>query len=308
VLATWKAVRLYAPAVPELLARRMIMDTWRELCDSKGTWSFLRREHEILISASRSGTVNVTRASATVQGVGLAFVAADVGRQFRTTSTQPPYTILYVNPTANTASLDRVWGAATASATSGTVLDAYVTMPEGFSRFIGILDPVSGAAVDYTRTDDELNVWDPQRSTAGSDPPALYARRHSTVASTLGRIQYELYPYQLADRNYPCYYYARTEDLADDAYFPEPIRSRTDVLLHGALAKAASIPAFEDGKRNPFFSLQSVIFWEKRHKEERDRLEVVDEDIYLTWLETVPWLLGNERGYSGSYMQSHDVA
>ena len=298
-----RLVQLRVPLAPALLVQDFVQTAWNQLCDRR-RWSHLRGEGEIILSPSHTGTVNVTNANATVTGVGMTFVAADVGRQFRLL--QNPYTIIEVNVGANTCVLDRVWGPASAAATTGLVFDAYVTMPEDFGSFWGVLDPNRDEIINWWMTEDELNMADPNRTEVG-EPRALASRRLSSVTSTLNRIQYEIWPYwtNASDtRRFPYYYSKRPSVLTEDEYLPGAFRHRYDILVLAALGEAAEWPGPDVSKPNPYWSEKLAERKSVRLEEEMEKLERVDEEIYLTWLETVPWM--HRRPISGRDYRSHE--
>ena len=73
-----------------------------------------------------------------------------------------------------------------------------------------------------------------------------------------------------------------------------------------ALSSAAMWPGTED-RRNPYFNLSLADMHKKRADEACNRLEVEDEEIYMTWLETVSWI--NRLQFApidSRYMQTHD--
>lgn len=301
----WRQVRLHCPMAPALLAQEWVTEAYREVCD-RGDFSWLRAETEILTSAQRSGTVNVTRGSLTVTGVGLTFVAGDATRQFRISTSQPPYTIDTVNVGANTCALDRVFGGTTAAATTATILDAYITMPADFLRPIAMLDPSNGWQLHIWYTEDEINARDPQRSSTGT-PWALVSRRLATISALAGRVQYELWPYATTQRNYPLYYIRRAEDLTDTTSFLGPLANRADLLTTGALVKAALWPGLE-GRKNPYYNPQIALMLEKKFQAGVDRLQVIDQEIYPTWWETVSMLRAPFAPIDSKFLQSHDFS
>ena len=297
----WRQVRQHLPEAPPLLVRSWVEEAYRELSD-QAAWGFLRAESEIIIDAQRSGTVDVTRKSATVTGVGLTFVSGDVGRQFRAGTNQPLYTISSVDTGANTCELNRIYGGATESATSATILDAYVAMPADFQRPIAILDTDNGWQLHLWISEDELNAWDAQRSSTGTSW-ALVSRRFNSS----DRAEFELWPYQTSDKNYPLYYIKRPADLTDATAFLQPLASRGDILKTGALWKASEWPGTSDF-RNPYFNTVLAEMKKKQFMADIDRLMVLDQELYPTWLETVSWI--NRMPFApidAKFMQSHDV-
>ena len=277
----YRSVLLHVPVATPMLARDWVTDTLRVAIDRR-YWCHVRGEDEIIVAASRAVTVGVTLNSTAVTGN---FVAADAGRQWRISG--PPYTIISV-VVGVSATLDRVYGGTTAASQSSTIYDAYATMPQDFGGFIAVLDPQNSWQLFPWMTEDVLNRYDPNRTTTGT-PYALASRRYSTLAATLGRVQYELWPYPTSAVRFPFYYYKRPATLADADFFPGVFRERPDVIQHGALAHAAEWPGIP-GRPNPYFNLQLARMKREDFMRGLDELAVRDESIYLTWLETVQWL------------------
>src|SRR5262245_60648430 len=95
-----RSLRLYVPQLPYMLALHFVRDRYRRILERRN-WSGLRAEGEFLLNAQKSaGTVTVTRNSVDVVGVGTAFAASDVGRQFKAGAGSPVYTIAtFTSPT-----------------------------------------------------------------------------------------------------------------------------------------------------------------------------------------------------------------
>ena len=187
---------------------------------------------------------------------------------------------------------------------SAKILDAYVSMPENFGAFIVVLDPQQQWNLAIWATDEELNRVDPARQ-ATDAPQALVPRRLGSTTATSGRVQYELWPYAQSAYRYPYYYSRRPEDLADGDYFAGTLRHRTDIILDRALAEAAEWPGLED-RRNPYFNLGLADRKRKQAAEELAKLETRDEEIYLTWLNTLPLYAQSRLGpVDSNWIRSH---
>ncbi len=295
-----RMVRLHAGNAPFFLAGQWTKQAWRRLCDRR-PWSFLRAESTFFTANMRTGTVNVTANSITVQGVGLIFAVPDIGRQFRVGSSRP-ITIAAVDVGLNTATLDVPFNSTTAALASGRILDAYVTCPTDFGSFLAVMDPQNRWQLHTDITQDELNFWDPQRSTTGM-PWALVAR----MLATSGAATFELWPYSHTVKQYPFYYWKRPDAFQDADALPGIIGSRSDILVTGALAEAASWPGTTDQK-NPYFNLALAQAKKKEFIEELNILELRDEELYMTWLETVSWV--NKVPWApltAQYLRDHDL-
>jgi hypothetical protein len=300
-----RAVRQHASLAPALLCRQWVKQAWQDLTRRRIEWSWQRGEGEFLINVSKGGTCDLTRANATVSGGTLGYLTTDVDRQFRAGTGTPIYTI--IEASSSFYILDRPYGGSTAALAQATVFDAYVTVPSDFARFIAVLDVANAWRLNHLMTEDELNARDPQRSYTGTSW-ALVARRYKTGgnATTVGLPQYELYPYQLAEKNYPFYYFKRADEITEELLLPGPLQGRSDVLISGAIAYAAEWPGTADLK-NPYYNSGLSASKRSQFNNAADRLEVIDEEIYNTWLETVNFARFPLAPADADYARSHDV-
>lgn len=302
----WRAVRAHVPMAPAMLCQQWVRDSYQEICDRAGL-SWLRSESAFSTSAQKTaGTVAITRGATAVVGTGTSFAASDVDRQFRAGTNSPVYTVASFTD-ATHITLDRVYTGTTVTAATYSILDAYVTAPADFAKFITVIDPANGYALRHWTTEDELNRWDPQRSASGT-AWALASRRYATTTALTGRIQYELWPYQTSAAEYPFYYFRQVETLADTTNFLGLLAGRGNIVVTGALAKAAEWPGVE-GRRNPYFNLALAQNKRTEFQSEVDRLEVRDQEIYQTWLETVSWINRPSLApIDARFMQEHGMS
>jgi len=275
------------PLAPWLLVQDWVQNAYNGI-SSRRRWSYLRGEGRIILSVARSGTVNVTHGSTTVTGVGLTFVAGDVDRQFRISGL--PYTITDV--AAGNATIDTAYAGEDSAAATGYVLDAYWNAPDDFGSFLAILDPASQTPLPNWITEDELNLTDPARTTTGT-PRALVARRMGSTTAYLNRVQYEVWPYWTnEDDTYelPYFYYKRPATLSDTDEFAGPLRHRTDILVKAAIMEAATWPGTAEHPNLYARTLGLVDRLQVEVERAMTDLEREDEEVYLTWLETVNWI------------------
>lgn len=282
----WRTVRLHVPLAPFFLVQDWTQRSWKQLCGTR-PWSFLRAELALTISPSRAVAVGVTLGSPLVTSAA-AFLAADAGRQFRVTSQQPTYTILSMDTTSQ-LTLDRAYGDATASA-SATILDAYATMSEDFGHFLLIADPYNQRRLAYWIDQDQLNILDPARTSSDYGPRLLAARAPSTYVPTLGRIQYEYWPYPTSARTYPYLYVKRPQALADTDPFTGVLAAgAVDTITLGALAQAARWPGATTEDPNPYFNLALAREQQKEFDDSVQVLGLADDNQYGSDLIRVHW-------------------
>lgn len=296
-----RAVRLHCPLADPFLVLDWAQTCYNRVCDRR-RWSWLRAEDEIVTNAQKTGTCSVTRGSDIVVAGTLTFDADDVTRQFKVSG--PPYTIIAL--AGADAQLDRTYADGTDAAASGRVLDAYITMPEDFGSFWGVLDPSHDWLIYPWATEDQINFRDPNRSETG-EPYVLASRRPATApASIAGRLQYEMWPYQISAARFPYYYSRRPEDLSTTQFFGGSLLHRPDIIQLLMLAEAAEWPGLSDN-RNPYFNLGLAERKRAQAAQELDQLETRDEEIYMTWLETESWL--SKRLYhpmSANWLREHE--
>jgi hypothetical protein len=286
-----------------MLCRAFVQQAFEEFC-ARRSWSFLRGEGQLLIDTAKTGTCNVTYGNATVSGGALAYAAADADRQFRIAN-GPMYSIIAA-VAATSYTLDRVYGEATTALTTATVLDAYVTPPADFARWLAVLDVQNNWSLNIWVTEEELNARDAQRSSTGT-PWALVSRKLATGGGLIRRTQYELWPYSTVRKTYPYLYIRTPEVLSDTTTLMTPLADRPGALTALALSYAAEWPGPSPDKKNPYFNLALAVAKRAEASAQMDRMEVMDEDVYPTWLQHVDWL--NRPGYPGDakFLQSHDM-
>jgi hypothetical protein len=184
----WNLVSLHADTPDPLMCRAWTQWAYNRFCDRRG-WSHLRAETAISVGDQKIGICTVVQGSATVTGSiavdGMQFAATDVGRQFRL-GTIPIYTIIAVSTTPPTsATLERSYSEPSGSPTA-YILDAYVTLPLNFHRFLSVLDPLNRWRLRWAISSQTVDRWDPARQSTGS-PRLLANQALSPVVADLGK-------------------------------------------------------------------------------------------------------------------------
>ena len=298
----WLAVSAHAGTPDPLLCRLWCQWAYNQFCDRRG-WSHLKAITTITVQAQKTGICTVVVGNATVTGGTLTFAATDVGRQFRL-GTIPIYTIIAVSTAGpTTATLDRVYTEASASPT-GFVLDAYVTMPEDFHRFISFVDPVNRWQLRWWVDSSYLDRWDPARQSTGN-PRVLANCSYSPVVAALGQPRYELYPYQTSFRTFPVWYYRKGENLLDAQPLMGPLARRgTEILTEGALSRCALWPGTVTQK-NPYFSPSLAATHRESFERTLSEIDVVDEELYFEGLPLTQFDYA-DFPWNAAWLQSHE--
>lgn len=309
VIDVWTKVRLHCPLATAQLCRDWINNT-QAMVGSRRSWSHLRLFGQITTNDAKTGLVDVTRFSTIVQGPGAPtplFASSDVGRQFRAgDTTSPIYSIVSVDLLNDRCELDEPWSPASAVGTQATILDAYVTMPREFNRFLAVLDPVNNWQLRWYVTEAQLNRWDTQRS-ATTTPWALVSRGYSQLEATRGQAQYELWPYTTVAKFYPYVAMRQPKVLGDLDVLEGPFQYRPDVLELFCLAEAARWPGPSMDQRNVYFNLANAAALKKEAEEELWILEQRDDEIYPMLKESISWLDAPWAPLDSRFMQDHDA-
>lgn len=271
----WRGVLAHCPTAGAGLAREWTQWAYSELCDER-VWSHLRVASAIVVTDPHAGTVTVTRGSNAVAAGTMVFVQADIGRQLRVSSV-PIYTILTV--VGGVVTLDRAY-TEVSGLVAATVLDAYITVPDDFARFIAVIDPNNKRRLRFWITQGDLDRGDPGRTSSGN-ASMLANATYSPVLAMFGRPRFELYPYQTGARAYPMWYYREGEILDDDDVLIGPLGNRgKDVLIEGALSRCALWPGTE-GKKNPYFNLALARVHDEKFHDKITTLKVGDDELYF---------------------------
>lgn len=303
-----RSLRLYVPQLPITLAQQFIRDRYRRIL-RKRDWSGLRREAQFILNRAKSdGSVTFTRSALTVAGVGTTFDADDVGRQFKAGSGSPVYTITAVNPGTQVLTLNMPIGVDDAVETSYIIMDAYVTPPDDFLRFLVVSNPQMGWRLYINVTSGELSLMDPQRTFSGQ-PYCLADRMYDVATESTNatrRPQFEAWPYATSNQTLYYLYMVEGADLVNDDDVPVwPIS--TDAIVSGALADVTRWPGTIENP-NPYFTRPE--YWKAYEMEYEDKMieiERRDEDIFMNMLEMYP-MMGLPMApftFSASWLQSH---
>ena len=206
------------PVLSPFLAKRFIN---RALDDIYGhrRWSFLIAEDVLAVPAViTSGTVSVTKHSATVTPNAAAITALDAAgaapligkRQFSLGAGNPIYNISSYDGAVIT--LDRPYRETTNAAATYQVFRCYFDPPvEDFVAFITVRDQQNNYNLRLHYQHKELNRLDPQRSTTGEP---LYLASYK--ANSSGQPLFEMWPHPTEEKYYPCLYQRRGVELSLD--------------------------------------------------------------------------------------------
>lgn len=300
-------VLLRCPLAGMLLCQDWVVNSFRRIAERR-PWSWLIKQGQFLTNAVYiTGSATVVTGSTTVTGVGTAWTAAMIGRQFRLTTTTPIYTISNVDIMLQTLTLDIAYGGS--STTAGyEIYNAYASPPSDFNYFLTVWDPNFNWQLHLGISQRELNAWDAQRSNRGQAYLVAPRDYYIPAGETVALPRFEIWPHVTSAYVLPFLYVARATDINDSgATLPRYIRG--DVLLEMALAEAAKWPGPSEEKRNPYFNSTLAKAHESRSEYMIAELERQDEEISImnVQYDTITRLPWAPLPMDASFWQKHAI-
>jgi hypothetical protein len=255
---------------PKLLA--IINGTLRKIYDRK-TWFFNFVKGQIISpQAVTSGQAQTTLYSPTVQGIGTTWTSDIIGRQFRIGYNCPIYTIIDVDATAQTLTLELPWG-------SPSVLSGYFIIQNYFNfgpnvKYVKLaVNMQLGYKFDMHATQDTLNTLDPWRQ----------AQNFSYICAGMplaqdGSYLQELYPASWVPQAYPFMCYIQQPNVSEDEDNLPPYM-RLDIVAKDCIAEALVIGG---PKNNRYYDAAESGRKRQEFEGELLRLANADENLYRT--------------------------
>jgi hypothetical protein len=201
---TWGQIRLllqqFAPGVSLDIIDEKITSRYGLILDTVN-WKGLEEEAYLeTVAAYTTGTVSVTKGSATVTGSGTAWSSTLNGRQFLLSGDTALYTVTYVSATEIT--LDRAFEGNDATDAGYTILQSIYRLPTNDKRLKTISSPVTGLALDEL-TQEEFRELIGFPSVIGI--AEKFVRRADFTDSGTGQVYHQvaLYPLPTEAQGYP---------------------------------------------------------------------------------------------------------
>lgn len=241
---------------------------------SKKTWYGLFVKGQVICPASTTaGTATVTLNSPTVQGSnGTAWTVALIGQQFRIGYNNPIYSIIDVDETAQTLTLELPWGGP--SSTNGYfIVQYFYNIGPNIKYLKTMVNMQLGYKMRLHLTQDWLNSRDPWRQNQnfpwGVSPMPV---------DSSGNYLIEMYPVPWIQQALPFMAYVQPPNLVnDDDSLPAYIR--TDIITKLGISKAL---IYRGPKLNKYYdAAQSRRFYDEAMSDLVDMAND-DENLYRT--------------------------
>lgn len=231
------------------VAGRMINNRYRQIIDRRTWYGTKVRGVANVPNVISTGTATFTYNSSTVVGQGTNWTPALIGLQMRQTFTQPYQTIIAVNPTAQTITLDTPYPGPTFGPAAYYVLEVYLTFGGNIKKLLWASNSLFGWGLKLDWKVQDLEVEDQWRSSMG------WATRMVTRPPTPdGQFQVEVWPSPYAAQTFPFEAYTQPPNLVLDSDTPVAW-VRSDVLVTGAIADALLYRP----KQNQFYDAATAV-------------------------------------------------
>lgn len=306
----------YLPKLSPQLAKTLVNQGWRDIRDSR-LWSFNTRETSVLAPAIlQTGTVTVTQYATTVTFNAAAVTAINaIGltipvttQQFRVGSGGPIYNITAWNSVTGVATLDRVYGEATASAQAYSIYKCYYPAPEsGFVRWVSFYDPINAYPLRLHRAKSDFDKWDPQRGALGLPVYIGWYREGLSGEVSANLPLFEAWPHPTSQLAYMTLYEVRGADLSADTD-TLPFAIPDDLVTRKARWRAYEWAEASKGSHPELQSTNWLALMNTVNLEFMKQLQDVirsDAETFLTCF-TQRQRQGRYPN-TGSFLQSHDV-
>jgi hypothetical protein len=218
-------------SVDSEVAGRMINNRMRQIIDRRSWYATKVRFVANVPNVQVTGTATVTYNSPTVQGIGTNWTVALVGLQFRQTFTQPYQTIVAVNTTNQTLTLDTPYPGPTFTG-AYYILEVYISFGTNVKRLLWASNALFGWPLDIGQKVQVLEAKDQWRSSMGW-ATSMFTRPPTPD----GQFQVEVWPSPYAAQTFPGEAYTQPPNMILDTDSPQAW-IRSDILVTGAISDA----------------------------------------------------------------------
>ena len=301
----WNRVLLFAPDCPPPLAQNLVRDCY--LTDVQGAhmWSELKVDYAFLLPvAYTTGTVAVTKGSASATVGGGGNWTGFENRQFAPNGLAPWYTIVTVAVGGATITLDRAYEGASATITTYYVAQLYFELPSDLWTIDEMRDLSRNIRLTHQiYPQGYIDMIDPKRSSSGGTPIIISAAPPRVDAST-GEVtpRYEFWPKNLVAKEFLVRYY-KTHALSTNATRLIAMLNPS-VLVYGALMRLCLIPKI-GAAENPYHDMDLFAKYKLMMEDSLQSSEMADINRAQTMVQADSEALGFPM--SAKFMQEHGI-
>ena len=282
-------------------AGRKINNIYRKFLDRRFWYGTKVRGQFGIPSIQMGGQCSVSMGSTFVQGIGTSWTQSMAGLQFRPNFSQPYQTIVAVNPTTQTLTLDMPYSGPDVIQGGYQIVSAYMTIGGNVKRVKWAVNQLYGRNVAVNVPVDVLNARDVWRTAMGWT--TVWATRPPTPD---GQYQFEMWPTPYQNQTFAFEAYTQPPNLIDDTDCPVAW-IRSDIIVAGAVADVLMFKPRENRFYDSSTALTVAAQKKAEFEEEVLRLEVIDDSLDV---QNVSWDYGCEDGGheadGGFFGQTHE--
>ena len=272
------------------VAGRLINNRYRQVIDRRNWYGTKVRGVANVPDVITTGTATFTYNSSTVVGQGTNWTPALVGLQIRQTFTQPYQTIVAVNPTLQTITLDTPYPGPTFGPAAYYVLEVYLTFGGNVKELLWASNSLFGWGLKLDWKVQDLEAEDQWRSSMG------WATRMVTRPPTPdGQFQVEVWPSPYAAQTFPFEAYTQPPNMILDTDSPQAW-IRSDIIVTGAIADALQYRPKQNTYYDPVTALTVAGNKEKQFEKDLEQMENADEGLEQ---QAVQWDYNDEVDIGG---------
>lgn len=281
-------------------AKTIVNDVVRKIYDRKNWYSLMVRGQIVTEGFVIGGSVNITKGSTFIQGLGTTWTPELIGRQFRLGYNTPPYTITALDPMNQILTIEMPWGGVSYQG-AGYFIAQYYYSPGPNIKYIHTARNLIMAwrlRLDYTQQ--SLDTIDPWRINTFS--PCALAQM---PVGPQGQYMVELWPVPSIVQALPFIAGIQPPNLvADNDSLPPYIR--TDIITKFAIADAK---VYRGPKYNKYYDAVESQRLRGEAEAEINWLAMKDDDLYRQSLiyEFESMRMAPEPGLDSNWSINHGV-
>jgi len=180
-----------APQIGIVLAGQLVNDAWRTL-QARRDWSWRRRSHTFapptLYQEGAASTNSAIGSPTLVTGVNTTWTSDMIGRQIRIGGLLYPYYTIIGWLSATAILIDQPWAGTDVTNGPYQILKCYFEVPSDFGYWEVVASLKDSYRVYHQATEDELALYDPQRTNQGQTYGIAFFDFSSTYGGVVGPV------------------------------------------------------------------------------------------------------------------------
>lgn len=243
----------------------------RKIYDRREWYGLMIRGQVATTGFTVGGSINATQGSPLIQGTGTTWTPGLVGQQFRLGFNTPPYTILSVDPFAQTLQLEMPWASSSFSSAGYFIAQYYYALGPTIRYIHTAKNMIQAWRLWLNYNQQTLDALDPWRATVFT-PVALV----QMPPDPNGNYMVELWPVPSIVQALPFIAMIQPPNLVSDQD-TLPVGMRTDIITKFGVAWAKT---YRGPKTNKYYDKAEADRLRGEAEREIQYMAKTDEDLY----------------------------